>query len=74
VDLYDVFQVISLGREEEYAYAYSFKVQGTIEVHLQMLRLLHRWGLLGLRPLRDEIYEELRLDGLSWTELKLEFT
>jgi hypothetical protein len=73
VDLQDIFQVIALGRDEEYAYACSFKVQGTIEVHLPVLRLLRRWGLLGLCPLRDEVCEDLGLDGLSWIKLKLEF-
>jgi hypothetical protein len=54
--------VIALGRDEEDACA--FKVQGTIEVHLPVLRLLRRQRLLGLRPLRDEIGEDLGLDGL----------
>jgi hypothetical protein len=36
-------------------------------------QLLHLWGLLGLCPLKDEVCEYLRLDGLSWIELKLEF-
>jgi hypothetical protein len=35
--------------------------------------LTGRRGLLGLCPLRNEVCEDLRLDGLSWTELKLEF-
>jgi hypothetical protein len=65
--------MIAIGRDEEYACAYSFKVQGTIEVHLPVLWLLRRWRLLGLCPLRDEVYKDLGLDGLSWTELKLEF-
>jgi hypothetical protein len=39
VDLQDVLQMIAMGRDEEYACACSFKVQGTIEVHLPMLRL-----------------------------------
>jgi hypothetical protein len=72
VDLQDVFQMITMGRDEEYTCVCSFKVQGIIEVHLLVLRLLRRWGLLGLCPLRDEVY--MGLDGLSWTELKLEFT
>jgi hypothetical protein len=29
--------------------------------------------LLGLCPLRDEIGEDLGLEGLPWTELKVEF-
>jgi hypothetical protein len=29
--------------------------------------------LLGLRPLRDEIGEDLGLDGLSWSKLEVEF-
>jgi hypothetical protein len=31
-------------------------------------------GLLGLCPFRDEICEDLVLDGLSWTELKVELS
>jgi hypothetical protein len=58
----------------KYAYACSFKVQGSIKVHLPVLQLLRRRGLLGLCPLRDEVCEDLGLDGLSWTELKLKFT
>jgi hypothetical protein len=73
VDLQDIFQVIALGRDKEYACVCSFKVQGTIEVHLLMLRLLRRWRLLGLCPLRDKVDEDLGFDGLSWIELKLEF-
>jgi hypothetical protein len=38
-----------------------------------VLRLLHRWRLLGLRPLGDEIDEDLRLDGLPWAKLEVEF-
>jgi hypothetical protein len=45
--------VVTLGRNEEDARA--FEVQGTVEVHLPVLRLLHRPRLLGLRPLGDEI-------------------
>jgi hypothetical protein len=71
VDLQDIFQVITLERDEECAC--SLKVQGTIEVHLPVLRFFRRWGLLGLRPLRDEVCEDLGLDGMSWIELKLEF-
>jgi hypothetical protein len=58
-------------RDEEYAC--SFEVQGIIEVHLPEIRLLCRRGLLGLYPLRDEVCEDLGLDGLTWAELKLEF-
>jgi hypothetical protein len=29
---------------------------------------------LGLCPLGDEVSEDLRLEGLSWAELKVEFT
>jgi hypothetical protein len=63
--------VVSLRGDEEYTCACSFEVQGTIEVHLLVLQLLRRWGLLGLRPFRDEVCEVLKLDGLSWTGLKL---
>jgi hypothetical protein len=64
--------VISLRGDEEYSRTRSFEVQGTIKVHLPVLRLLHRWGLLGLCPFRDEVCEDLGLDSLLWTELKLE--
>jgi hypothetical protein len=65
--------VITLGRDEEDAYTYAFEVQGTIEVHLPVLRLLRRRRLLGLRPLRNEIGEDLGFDGLPWVELQVEF-
>jgi hypothetical protein len=65
--------VIAQGRDEEDAYAGTFEVQGTIEVHLPVLRLLRRRRLLGLRPLGDEISEDLGLDGLLWAELEVEF-
>jgi hypothetical protein len=73
VDLQDVLQMITLGRDEEDACACSFKVQGTIEVHLPVLRLFRQRRLLGFCPLRDEVGEDLGLDGLLWAELKLEF-
>jgi hypothetical protein len=63
--------MIALRGDEEYAHGCSFEVLGTIEVHLPVLRILHRWGLLGLCPFRDKVCEDLGLDGLSWTELKL---
>jgi hypothetical protein len=34
--------VVALGRGEEDAYTYAFKVQGAVEVHLLVLRLLYR--------------------------------
>jgi hypothetical protein len=74
MDFQDVLQVIALGRDEEDACACTFEVQGTIEVHLLVLQLLHRRRLLGLRPLGDEIGEDLGLDGLPWVELEVEFT
>jgi hypothetical protein len=69
VDLQNIFQVIALRGDEEYACAPSFEVQGAIEVHLPVLWLFLRCGLLGLRPFGDEACEDLGLDGLSWTEL-----
>jgi hypothetical protein len=66
--------VIALGRDEEDVCASTFEVQGTIEVHLPVLRLLRRRRLPGLRPLGDEIGEDLGLDGLPWAELEVEFT
>jgi hypothetical protein len=66
--------VIALGRDEEDACACAFEVQGTVEVHLPVLRLLRRWRLLGFRPLGDEIGEDLGLDGLLWAELEAEFS
>jgi hypothetical protein len=71
MDLQDVLQVIALGRDEEDACVCTFEVQGTIEVHLRVLRLLCRWRLLGLRPLRDKIGEDLALDDLPWAEIKV---
>jgi hypothetical protein len=65
--------VIALGRDEEDTCACAFKVQGTVEVHLLVLRLLRRRWLLCLRPLGDEISEDLGLDGLPWAELEVEF-
>jgi hypothetical protein len=66
--------VVSLGRDEEDACTCTFKVQGAVEVHLLVLRLLRRRGLLGRCPLGDEISEDLGLDGLSWAELEVEFS
>jgi hypothetical protein len=62
VDLQDVFQVVALGRDEEYACSCSFKVQGTIEVHILVPRLLRQWGLLDLcdNPPRKIPYYHLR--------------
>jgi hypothetical protein len=65
--------MIALWRDEEDACTCSFEVQGIIEVHLSVFRLLRRRGLLGLCPVRDEIGEDLGLDGLPWAELKVEF-
>jgi hypothetical protein len=73
MDLQDVLQVIVLGRDEEDACAWTFEVQGTIEVYLLVLWLLCWRRLLGLRPLGDEIGEDLGLDGLPWVELEVEF-
>jgi hypothetical protein len=39
-----------------------------------VLRLLRRRRLLGLRPLEDEIGEDLGLDDLPWAKLEVEFT
>jgi hypothetical protein len=66
--------VIALGRDKENTYACSFEVQGTVEVHLPVLRLLRRRRLLGLRPLGYKISEDLGLDGLPWEKLEVEFT
>jgi hypothetical protein len=66
--------MITLGRDEPNACTCSFEVQGTVEVHFPMLRLLCRRGLFGLCPLGNEIGEDLGLEGLSWVELKVEFT
>jgi hypothetical protein len=65
--------VIALGRDEEDACICALEVHGTVKVHLLVLRFLRRWWLLGLRPLGDEIGEDLGLDGLSWAELEVEF-
>jgi hypothetical protein len=73
VDLQDELQVITLRRDEEDTYACTFEVQGTIELHLPVLRLLRRRRLLGLRPLGDEIGEDLGLDGLPWAKLEVKF-
>jgi hypothetical protein len=64
--------VITLRGNEEHARTYSFKVQGTIKVHLLVLWLLRWWGLLGFCPFRDEIHEDLRLDGLLRSKLEVE--
>jgi hypothetical protein len=65
--------MVTLGRDEEDAWTRSFEVQGTVKIHLLVFRLLHRWGLPGLCPLRDEIGVDVGLDGLPWAELKVEF-
>jgi hypothetical protein len=74
VDLEDVLQVVTLRRDQEHACSRSFEVQGTIKVHLLMLWLLQRRRLLGLYPLRNEISDDLRLDGLPWAEHEVELT
>jgi hypothetical protein len=66
--------VVALGQDEEDACACALKVQGAVEVHLLVLQLLCRRGLLGLCPLGDEISEDLRLDGLLWVELQVELS
>jgi hypothetical protein len=66
--------MIALGRDEEDTCACAFEVQGTIEVHLPVLQLLRRRRLLGLRPLGDEIGEDLGFDGLPWAKFLVEFT
>jgi hypothetical protein len=66
--------VITLRGDEEYACTCSFEVQGAIKVQLLVLRLLRWWGLLGLCPFRDEICEDLRLDGLPWEKLKVKLS
>jgi hypothetical protein len=66
--------VITLGRDEKDVCACTFEVQGTVKVHLPVLRLFRRWWLLGLRPLGDEIGEDLGLNGLLWVELQVKFT
>jgi hypothetical protein len=73
VDLQDILQVIALEGDEENACACAFKVQRIVKVHLPVLRLLRRRRLLGLRPLEDEVGEDLGLDGLPWAKLEVEF-
>jgi hypothetical protein len=73
MDLQDILQVIALRRDEEDACACAFEVQRTVEVHLLVLWLLRQRRLLGLRPLGDKIGEDLRLDGLLWAKIKVEF-
>jgi hypothetical protein len=72
VDLQDILQMIALGRNEEDACSCSFEVQGNVEVHFPVFRILRRRGLLGLCPLKDEVGEDLGLYGLSRVELKVE--
>jgi hypothetical protein len=55
MDLQDVLQVVAFGRDKQHAFSHSFKVQGTIKVHLSVLRFLQWWGLLGLCPLKNEV-------------------
>jgi hypothetical protein len=74
VGLQDVLQVITLGRDEEHACSHSFEVQGTIKVHLPVIWLLQRWRLLDLCPLRDEVSDDLGLDGLPWAKLEVKLT
>jgi hypothetical protein len=70
MDLQDVLQKIALGRDEEDASACTLEA---IEVHLPVLRLFRRRRLLGLRPLGDEISEDLGLDRLPWAEIEVKF-
>jgi hypothetical protein len=57
-----------------HTYPRSFEDQGTVKVHLPVLRFFRRRRLLDLCPLRDEVRDDLRLDSLSWTELEVKLT
>jgi hypothetical protein len=59
VDLQDVLELFSLRRDEQYAYARPFEVEGAIEVHYPVLRSLLGRGHLDLCPLRHKVCENL---------------
>jgi hypothetical protein len=64
VYLQDVLELFSLERDEQYACACTFEVEGTVEVHYLVFRPLLGRGHLDFCPLRHEVYEDLRLDCL----------
>jgi hypothetical protein len=45
VNLQDVLELFSLGRNEEYAYACPFEVEGAVEVHNPVFRPLLGRGI-----------------------------
>jgi hypothetical protein len=57
VYLYDVFELFSLRRNEQYACA--FEVEGTVEVHYPVFRPLLGRGHLDFCPLRHKVCEDL---------------
>jgi hypothetical protein len=71
VNLQDVFELLSLRRDKQYSCAYSYEVEGTVEVHCLVFRLLLGRGHLDLCPLRHKVCEDLRLDRLP--RVKLDF-
>jgi hypothetical protein len=66
VDLHDTLQVFTLKGDEEYACSRSFEVHGNVEVHLPVLDFFRQVGLMCLCPLRDELRDELGLNGMPW--------
>jgi hypothetical protein len=73
VDLKGVVKLLPLRRDEQHACACSIEVEGTIEVHYPVFKPLLGRGHLDFCPLRHEVYEDLRLDRLSRTQLDVEF-
>jgi hypothetical protein len=74
MDLQDVLELLSLRRDKQYTYAYSFKVEGVVEVHYPVFRLLLERGHLDLCPLKHKVCEDLRLDRLPGAKLNFELS
>jgi len=69
MNLVYISELILGGSNEQYTYPNTFNVEGTIEVHLLMLRAISQDRLLDLGPFVNEINQNLRLDGQSAPKL-----
>jgi hypothetical protein len=74
VDLQDALERFSLRSDEKYACTCPFEVEGVVEVHYPVFRLLLRRGHLDLCPFRHEVGEDLRLDRLLGAKLDFELS
>jgi hypothetical protein len=59
VDLQDVLELFPLRGDKQHACAWSFKVEGVVEIHYPVFRPLLGMGHLDLCPLRHKVCEDL---------------